>query len=148
MGIMTLTGSCRCGAVGYELRVNGVPPVYCCHCLDCQKWSGSAFAEQAVIPEDAITLTGPLAEGPVVSRRGGQSVQRACAICHSRLYSTNPARPGLALLRAGTLDMATALEPRVHVWTKRKQSWLSLPETVPAFDEMPPIEEFRMLLSA
>jgi hypothetical protein len=144
---MTLTGSCRCGAVEYKLRLRGLPPVYCCHCLDCQKWSGSAFAQQAVIPEAAIVLAGAIAENPVLSRQGGTSIQRACAICHSRIYSTNPTRPGLALLRAGTLDISSSLKPILHIWTCRKQSWVSLPEDVPSYDQGPPSEIFRSLAS-
>lgn len=143
--VLTLTGGCRCGAVSLELRVKDVPPIYCCHCLDCQKWSGSAFAEQAIIPEQAIVLTGPVAEGAVVSRQGGKSVQRACAICHSRIYSTNPSRPGVALLRAGTLDIATSLQPALHIWTRRKQAWIALPDEMPAYEEGPPVEVFKSL---
>lgn len=143
MSNLTLTGSCRCGATTYELRVVKAPPVYCCHCLDCQKWSGSAFAEQAAIPEAAITVNGPAAESSVLSRQGNPSVQRVCSVCHSRIYSTNPNRPGLALLRAGTLDTAASLEPELHIWTSRKQAWISLPDEILAYQEGPPIEVFK-----
>ena len=92
-----LKGGWRCGAVGYEIALSGDLPVYCCHCLDCQKWSGSAFAEQGVIREDAIKTQGPVITSPVTSRQGGQTIQYVCGICHSRIYSTNPARPSPGL---------------------------------------------------
>ena len=141
-----LKGGCRCGAVSYELASSGDLPVYCCHCLDCQKWSGSAFAEQAVIGESSIKVEGPVTRSPVTSRQGGQSIQYVCSICHSRIYSTNPTRPGIALLRAGTLDETDKLRPRAHVWVKRKQPWVTLPGDVPAFEEAPSPEEIRALL--
>lgn len=141
-----LAGSCRCGAVTYELTHAGQPPVYCCHCLDCQKWSGSAFAEQAVIAEDAIRVAGPILRAEVTSRQGGRSVQYVCGSCHSRIYSTNPARPGVALLRAGTLDVAHDLQPRAHIWVRSRQPWFTLPPEVPAYDEGPP-ENFRYVLA-
>jgi len=141
-----LKGGCRCGAVGYEIALSGDLPVYCCHCLDCQKWSGSAFAEQGVIREDAIKTQGPVITSPVASRQGGQTIQYVCGICHSRIYSTNPARPGIALLRAGTLDETDKLRPQAHVWVKSKQPWVTLPGDVPAFEEAPPSEEIRALL--
>lgn len=144
---MLLTGSCRCGAVTYALTCAALPPVYCCHCTDCQKWSGSAFAEQAVISEEAISVSGSVIKTSVTSRQGGQSQQYICNACYSRIYSTNPARPGVALLRAGTLDTASDLRPRAHIWAKSKQSWLSLPHDAAVFDESPPLDEFRAVLS-
>ncbi|WP_457832593.1 GFA family protein, partial [Staphylococcus aureus] len=54
-----ISGGCRCGATRYTLAVDVIPPVYCCHCLDCQSWSGSAFSEQAVVRTDALSITGP-----------------------------------------------------------------------------------------
>ena len=41
---MTFTGACRCGATRYELAVDSLTAIYCCHCTDCQRWSGSAFS--------------------------------------------------------------------------------------------------------
>ena len=143
---LMLKGSCRCGAVSYEIASSGDLPVYCCHCLDCQKWSGSAFAEQGVVREDAIKIEGPVTRSPVTSRQGGQSVQYVCSICHSRIYSTNAARPGMVLLRAGTLEKTDELRPRAHVWIKRKQPWLTLPSDVPVFEEAPSPEEIKALL--
>jgi len=142
----TLTGGCRCGAVSYELSLSGDLPVYCCHCLDCQKWSGSAFAEQGVIREDSIRTVGPVISANVTSRQGGETIQYVCGTCHSRIYSTNQARPGIALLRAGTLDETDRLRPRAHVWVKRKQPWVILPSETQTFEEAPPPEEIRALL--
>lgn len=43
------SGGCQCGAIRYE--ISGPPAaVYACHCTECQKQSGSAFAMAAVIP--------------------------------------------------------------------------------------------------
>ncbi len=59
---MTIEGGCRCGAVRYTIAAKRIDAVYCCHCTDCQRWSGSAFSEQAVIREDAISASGPVIE--------------------------------------------------------------------------------------
>ena len=141
-----LTGGCRCGAVTYSLANDAAPLVYCCHCLDCQKSSGSAFAEQAIIRETDIHAAGPLVRFEVTGRQGIRSVQYGCGICHSRIYNTNVARPGIAILRAGTLDQTRALRPRLHIWVASKQAWLTLPRDVETFDRSPPPEHFRALL--
>ncbi len=144
---MTFTGACRCGSTRYELAVDSLTAIYCCHCTDCQRWSGSAFSEQAVVPENAITAAGPVIEFTIQNASGALSHQHACGICHTRLWNTNTARPGLAIVRAGTLDHNRKLEPRLHIWVKSKQPWVVIAEDVPCFDETPPIADFAAMLS-
>jgi hypothetical protein len=144
---MTFTGACRCGAARYELAVDTLTAIYCCYCTDCQRWSGSAFSEQAVVPETAISASGPVVEFTVTNESGALSHQRACGVCHNRLWNTNNSRPGIAVVRAGTLDHNCTLEPRVHIWVKSKQPWVMIPEGVPCFYETPPMAEFAAILS-
>ena len=143
---LAITGGCRCGATRYALGVEAMPPVYCCHCLDCQRWSGSAFSEQAVVREDAIALTGPIVDYSYDTRSGARSHQRICGVCHSRIFNSNTQRPGIALLRAGTLDASDTIVPRAHIWVKRKQPWVVLPDAVPSFPENAPLAEFARIL--
>jgi hypothetical protein len=142
-----IAGGCRCGAVRYTLAVERVDAVYCCHCTDCQRWSGSAFSEQAVVPDGVISAEGPVIEFVVTTPSGAESRQRACGVCHGRLWNTNSSRPGIATVRAGTLDHNRELAPRAHIWVKSKQPWLALPEGVPAFDETPPMHVFAAALT-
>ena len=140
-------GGCRCGATRYTLAVAAMPPVYCCHCLDCQSWSGSAFSEQAVVPEAAIAVGGAVVDYTFQSPSGSTSHQRLCGTCHARIYNTNTARPGIAVVRAGTLDASDTLTPRTHIWVKRKQPWVVIADDVPTFDENAPPAEFIAILS-
>jgi hypothetical protein len=55
-------------------------------------------------------------------------------------------RPGIALLRAGTLDDSDAIVPRLHIWVKRKQPLVVLPEGVPAFEESAPMAEMAAIM--
>ena len=141
-----MEGGCRCGASRYTLAVEGPPPVYCCHCRDCQTWSGSAFTEQAVVRADALSATGPIVEYSFHNPSGSLSTQWLCGTCHARLWNTNTARPGLALIRAGTLDLSDTLEPRAHIWVKRKQPWIVIADDVPTFQESAPPGEFAAIL--
>lgn len=143
---MTLTGSCRCGAVRYTLAQDVMPPVYCCHCLDCQSWSGSAFTQQAVAREDALSVVGETAIYRFTNPSGSTSTQHVCPMCHTRVWNTNTARPGIALIRAGTLDASDTLIPRAHIWVKRKQPWVTIAVDVPTFEEGAPPAEFAAIL--
>ncbi len=143
---MSFTGACRCGASRYTLAVEALDAIYCCHCTDCQRWSGSAFSEQAVVPEDAVSAEGPVIEFTLTTPSGAESRQRACGTCHTRLWNTNSRRPGIATVRGGTLDHNRSLDPRAHIWVKSRQPWIALPEGVPAFEESPPLEQFAAIL--
>ncbi|MBS0478939.1 MAG: GFA family protein [Proteobacteria bacterium] len=144
---MTIEGGCRCGAVRYTIAVDRIDAIYCRHCTDCQRWSGSAFSEQAVAPEGTISATGPVIEFTVATPSGAQSHQRACGVCHTRLWNANSSRPGTITVRAGTLDHNRALAPRAHIWVKSKQPWVVLPDDVPSFEETPAMAEFAAVLT-
>lgn len=142
-----VTGGCRCGAIRYELALATLPPVYCCHCRDCQTWSGSAFVEQAVIAAGVLRIKqGTPVEHPFLSASGVTSRQKACGGCFTRLYTINPTRPGVLTLRAGTLDRSEELRPALHIWTKRMQPWIVFAEDVPAFAENAPADQFSAIL--
>ncbi len=130
----------------YTLALDALPFAYACHCLECQSWSGSAFSEQAVVPEDGIEARGPIQLYEREGMGGRISRQRVCGVCHTRIYNTNTARPGVAIVRAGTLDDSDRLEVTVHIWTKHKQPWLTLPPGVPSWPEAAPPAEMAKAL--
>jgi len=143
---MQLAGECRCGAVTYHSTTPLQSAVYACHCQHCQAWSGSSFALHALLPEDAFTLNGPMVEYQY-EQMGQQSRHYLCAACHTRIYNTTSAAPGLWVLRAGTLHERAALQPVAHIWVRHKQPWLALPAGIPAWEESPTAEAFAAALS-
>jgi len=142
-----IQGGCRCGAVRYTLALDQLPRTYACHCRDCQTWSGSAFSQQTPQPESLLSVSGPIVVYELTSPSGRVSKQRICSVCYTRIYNTNSARPGLVVVRAGTLDRSDELEVVAHIWVKRKQAWLTLPDGVPAWPESAPPEEFLRALA-
>jgi hypothetical protein len=139
---MSQAGGCRCGAVTYELDVDHPPHIYACHCLHCQTWSGGAFGEHAMTSEASLHCTGPT--GAYSHTTGGVVFDDvACEVCHTRIYNRNSATPGVVFLRAGTLSDSHRLEPIAHIWTKRKQPWIAIPDDIPTFEESPTPEAFE-----
>ena len=67
-----MAGGCACSAVRYELAS---PPmfVHCCHCLRCQRETGSAFVLNALIETDRIELLGRAPAPLSVPTDSGQS---------------------------------------------------------------------------
>lgn len=142
-----IQGGCRCGAVRYTLALDALPPTYACHCRDCQTWSGSAFSQQTAVPDTALSVSGPVVVYELTTPSGRVSTQRMCGVCHTRVYNTNSARPGVVVVRAGTLDRSDELQALAHIWVKRKQPWLVLPEGVSTWPEGAPPAELALALA-
>jgi hypothetical protein len=134
--IDSIEGGCRCGLIRYRVKADKLPNAYACHCLDCQTWSGSAFSVQFIVAEEALEVSGAPHLYERVSDDGERtSRQRGCAICMTRIYNTNTRRPGLAVVRAGTLDRSNELSIVAHIWTKRKMRGIEIPEDLPQWPE-------------
>ena len=142
---MTIEGGCNCSAVRYTLALGALPLTYACHCHQCQRWSGSAFSQQALVPESAVTARGPIVVYEKVTK-DRTSIQRVCRICHSRIYNTNTRSPGIAVIRAGTLDRSEELDCVAHIYTDYKQRWVDIPADVPSWPEAAPSDEFVQAL--
>ena len=126
-------GGCSCGAVRYRLLSEPLF-THCCHCLNCQRQTGSAFVINLLIETDRVELVDG-APQPVDVPRDDGSTQRIfrCPTCQVAVYSQY-GRPEVRFVRAGTLDDPSQVAPDVHIFTRSKLSWVALPESVPAFD--------------
>ena len=131
---MTYEGGCSCGAVRYRLTSEPMF-VHCCHCLDCQRQTGSAFVLNALIETSRVEL---LSGDPRAVRMPTDSglphdIYR-CPDCQIAVWSTYGGRTYQRFVRVGTLDDPHALKPDVHIFTRSKVPWVKLPEDVPAFE--------------
>lgn len=129
-----LHGSCFCGFIRYRLET---PPlfVHCCHCTDCQKQTGSAFAINALIERDRITLLSGAPEAVEMKTDSGlpHDIYR-CPQCKTAVWSDYGRRRILAFVRVATLDDPSALPPDVHIYTRSKLGWVVLPEGARSFE--------------
>jgi hypothetical protein len=126
-------GGCACGAVRYRLTSDPLF-VHCCHCLNCQRQTGSAFVINALFEEDRIELLGDEPQPVDVPRDDGstQTIWR-CPTCQVAVYSRYTS-PLARFVRVGTLDDPSGITPDVHIFTKSKVPWVELPDGVPAFE--------------
>lgn len=131
---MQPTGSCFCGAVRY--RLTAAPMfVHCCHCRDCQRQTGGAFAINALIETANIEI---LSDAPVMftlkTDSGRPHDVYRCPVCLSALWSDYGRRGVLSFLRVSTLDDPGQFPPDVHIFTRSKLPWVLIPKEVRAFD--------------
>ena len=132
--MVELEGGCSCGAVRYRLKDRPMF-THCCHCLDCQRQTGSAFVINAIIETDCIAQIG---EAPVPVRMptdsGGVHDIYRCGRCQTAVWSDYGGRPWVRFVRVGTLDDPTAITPDVHIFARSKQLWVGLPKDAKVFD--------------
>ena len=128
-----MEGGCACGEVRYRLTAEPLF-VHCCHCLNCQRQTGSAFVINALIEADRLEL---LAGEPrrIDVHRFDDEYQQVfrCPSCEIALYSLYSS-PRVYFVRAGTLDDPSRVAPDVHIFTRSKLPWVRLPDDVPAFE--------------
>jgi hypothetical protein len=124
-----LEGGCTCGAVRYRLA-SAPMIVHCCHCTWCQRETGSAFAQNAMIEAARVKLLRGAPElvlTPSESGRG-QKIAR-CPSCRVALWSHYAgAGDAVCFVRVGTLDDPRRCPPDIHIFTRSKQPWVVLPE--------------------
>ena len=130
---MVLEGGCSCETVRYRLTSDPLF-VHCCHCLNCQRQTGSAFVINVLIEADRVEITTGEPESVEVPRDDGstQEVFR-CPECKVALYSRYT-YPVVSFVRAGTLDEPATVSPDVHIFTRSKLPWVVLPDGVPSFE--------------
>ncbi len=129
-----LDGGCGCGAVRYRLTREPII-VHCCHCRWCQRETGAAFALNAMVEAEHVSVlqgAPEIVDTPSLSGRG-QKILR-CPECRVAMWS-HYAGMGekTCLVRVGTLDEPDRLPPDIHIFTASKQPWVVLPPGAPAF---------------
>ncbi|HET6806529.1 MAG TPA: GFA family protein [Frateuria sp.] len=129
-----LKGSCLCRQVSFEVADEFIFLGYC-HCSECRKWTGSAFATGGMVPASALTLTA----GSEVVRHYRKSVQTElvfCGQCGSSLYSRK-LLVDRCIVRLGTLDDTPTRAPNVHIYCASKAPWYEIMDALPQYDELP-----------
>ena len=128
-----LDGGCSCAAVRYRLTSQPLF-VHCCHCLNCQRQTGGAFVINLLIESDRIDVLAGEPQPVDAPRDDGSSQQIfRCPTCQVAVFSEY-GWPQLRFVRAGTLDEPSSVKPDVHIFTRSKLPWVTLPDDTPAFD--------------
>lgn len=132
----TLKGGCLCGALRYEFHG---PVLYAglCHCLDCQKSTGSAFAPYIGVNTRDVKLTGPFVTYLHSLSDSRVSRRNFCPTCGSTVFGGDPTLESLTLY-AGTLDDSSAFTPLNQIFTSARRVWAHvLPGELPEFEGLP-----------
>lgn len=130
---MTYTAQCLCG--GIRFRIDGeLAPIQICHCAQCRRAQGSAFAANIPVAESAVVFeTGRELMNEFESTPGKKRV--FCRRCGSPLYSRRDSLPGVLRLRAGLIDEPLPARPGFHAYVASKASWYEIHDGLPQHAE-------------
>jgi hypothetical protein len=121
--------SCSCGQL--TLTVEGDPiRISMCHCLACQRRTGSAFGIQARFPADRVHVAGRYADYVRISDEGEERTFRFCPDCGATVFWRLDAVPDAIAVAIGAFADPTFPSPTVSVYGSRRHPWVSLPDTV------------------
>jgi hypothetical protein len=119
------TASCRCG----QLRVTteGDPVrVSVCHCLACQKRTGSVFSAQARWPTECVTIDGRSNSWTRTADSGQTTTYHFCPECGSTVHYSGGNFPDVIAIPLGAFDDPYIASPDYSVWERRKHDWLEI----------------------
>src|SRR5437763_9506854 len=91
-----------CSCEQLRLTVEGEPiRVSVCHCLACQRRTGSVFGVQARFDVEQVTTEGTSRQYVRVSDRGDQRVFHFCPECGAAVFYTTELSPGVVAVPVG-----------------------------------------------
>ena len=122
--------SCGCGQL--RAMVEGDPRrVSICHCLACQRRTGSAFGVQSRFDRDQVRITGTSRTYTRVSDEDGeQRTSHFCAECGATVYIASSSTPDVLIIPVGAFADPGFPSPTVSVWEERMHNWVQLPVKV------------------
>ena len=127
------TGGCQCGSVSYVVTAEPMR-VSACHCKECQRQSGSAFAMSMLLKKDSLTVTGRTKQFTRIADSGNEVTGVFCPACGVRIYHALQSAPDVLALKPGTLDETSWLRPNSFIWMKSAQGWVPIPDDVEAIE--------------
>jgi hypothetical protein len=126
-----ITGGCLCGSVRYAVDGQLGPAIFC-HCEQCRRASGTAFATNA--PARARRLRFTAGRDAIREYESSPGKFRAfCSRCGSPVYSRLASDPETFRLRLGTLDGDPGRRPLAHFFVGSKAVWHEITDALPRF---------------
>lgn len=125
--------TCSCGQL--EVAVEGEPVrVSMCHCLACQRRSGSVFAVQARFAREGVTIRGRASAWVRTGDSGHDITFHFCPACGATVYFWLNDTPEVVAVAVGAFADPSFPAPAVSVYQARRHAWAATPDGAEHFD--------------
>jgi hypothetical protein len=131
VAMATREAACHCGQL--RLEASGDPfAVSICHCLACQRRTGSAFGMQAGFKADQIQVNGRFGDFARISDEADKKehVFHFCPDCGSQVFYTEPTEPDLIVVSVGSFADPSFPPPTESGYDSRRHRWVELPDSM------------------
>jgi hypothetical protein len=129
-------GGCLCGAVRFEI-LDGIRNIVYCHCSQCRKAQGSAFAANGIVDSNQFRILQGEDKLTAYESSPGQ-FKYFCKVCGSPIISKRPAAPEQVRVRLGTIESDIAELPQAHIFVTSKAQWETICDDLPHYPEYEP----------
>ncbi len=130
------TGGCLCGAVRFEIH-GGIRNIVFCHCSECRKAQGSAFASNGIVQAERFKFLAGEDRLTAFESTPGQ-YKYFCKVCGSPILSRNTDKPDLVRVRLGTIESDIVERPVAHIFVSSKANWEDIGSDIPRYDGYEP----------
>ena len=120
-----LQARCGCGALTVDLP-GPSEVIVACHCIDCQRRSGSPFGVGAYYPADAIRIAGDAKEFVRPTATGGKFRSYFCPTCGSTVYWKADKHPTMIGVAVGAIASPDYPGPVRSVWEQSRHQWVEI----------------------
>jgi hypothetical protein len=129
----TRRAECSCGQL--HLTAEGEPiRISMCHCLACQRRTGSVFGAQARFPRDKVRIEGRSTAYVRTGDSGGRATFHFCPECGATVYYQLDQVPDAIAIPIGAFADPAFPAPRVSVYESRRHPWVGIPAQAEHFD--------------
>jgi len=127
----TVTGSCLCGGVRFEVTPPFIRASHC-HCSRCRKHSGTAVCTQARVLREQFRLI----SGDDLIRVYGEgegAVKAFCSVCGSSLFGGKWPGGSQVSIRMGAFDDDPGIRPQFHTFVDSRAPWDEIGDELPRY---------------
>lgn len=132
----TYIGGCLCGSVRFEIK-GPIRSIVYCHCSQCRKAQGSAFATNGVVSTADFDIVSGADSLTGYESTPGQT-KYFCKICGSPILSKTESKPEQVRVRLGTIDSDIVERPMAHIFATSKANWEEIADGLPQYEGYEP----------
>lgn len=133
MSSISLSGSCLCGSIAYEIRGEATQFNHC-HCQRCRKATGTGHATNIIVRPDSVEWT---SGESLLKRYKVPEAERFasvfCSVCGSYMPRVAP-NNSIVVIPAGSLDVDPGIRPERRIFQDSRADWSCPATDVPAFE--------------
>jgi hypothetical protein len=129
-----MRAECQCGQLSVELP-GPASAVVACHCVNCQRRSGSTFGVLAYYPADQLNVEGEAKRFERPTATGGEFETFFCPGCGSTVYAKASKHPTMIGVAVGAIADPEFQAPVRSVWEQSKHHWVTISGEVQHFPQ-------------